>query len=861
MFCVIVEIRAAVRNAGMPARVPLAGGTQMLVHRLVTAALLLVTATAVLSPALAHHAAAPPPRPGRRDRLRGPACIARRPAGRGPRPTASSRPAAPIEKIYVVKPPVGRYHESLWEIAQNHLGDGRRYGEIFQLNKDRVQPDGSAHHRQPDPARLGAAHAAPTRTAPASSRDRRRDTARRTTSRARGTVPRPGRPAPPGPAGRAARTAEDGRQAARPRRRPGQRGRGRPADGRDHRVRPGAAPGRGPARPELPRRAGRGARCWPPGVLAALGRRRREQLWRRAFGARIAAAARPTRPSAEVALRLGAHEPSAGCSTPGLRLPGPSPSARRAAPRRPCSPPTSAPSNLDLWVPPPTRARPRPWTAVDDGQVWRLPARARLHRLDREPVAGALAPVPRAGLARHRQRRPGPGRPGGRARPDQPERARETVPPPCPPWPWSWPPTAGPTGCASPWSASARISPCSRPTGSPPCARLAEALPELEARAAEVADAMAMAGIGSVLTGRARGADPQTWAPHYLLMATPPIAAGAAAAARPWPRIRHAAAAGYVVAGDVPGAAWTWEIDGEGQLVASQLGFDVEAQLLPPQPARRAGRAVRAAPPAAGAPLTRGRQLACPPPSSCPAPRCPSRSPCSARSPCRRRASSSPTASPWSPSWSSTWPPTPAACTPTCWPAPSGRGACQPRSATPRSPGSPSGSASTGHRPPATWTPTPAGRLRLGPGVRVDWQVFRALAGLAAQARDPGREDGYLARALGLVDGQLLDRPGPGRYAWLAADDLEYEVTARVADAAHRLAAAAARPRRRRRRHGRRPGPACGWPSPTSCCGATCCWPPTPPATSTCSARWWTRCAPGPRWTRCCPGWPRRPRR
>ena len=40
-------------------------------------------------------------------------------------------------------PPQGRYHESLWEIAQQHLGDGRRYNEIFELNKDRVQPDGS----------------------------------------------------------------------------------------------------------------------------------------------------------------------------------------------------------------------------------------------------------------------------------------------------------------------------------------------------------------------------------------------------------------------------------------------------------------------------------------------------------------------------------------------------------------------------------------------------------------------------------------------------------------------------------------------------------------------------------------------
>src|ERR1039457_1403310 len=56
--CVIAEIRAAVRNVGIPRRVPLAGGTQALVHQLVTAALLVFAASAALSPALAHQAPA-----------------------------------------------------------------------------------------------------------------------------------------------------------------------------------------------------------------------------------------------------------------------------------------------------------------------------------------------------------------------------------------------------------------------------------------------------------------------------------------------------------------------------------------------------------------------------------------------------------------------------------------------------------------------------------------------------------------------------------------------------------------------------------------------------------------------------------
>jgi hypothetical protein len=83
-----------------------------------------------------------------------------------------------------------------------------------------------------------------------------------------------------------------------------------------------------------------------------------------------------------------------------------------------------------------------------------------------------------------------------------------------------------------------------------------------------------------------------------------------------------------------------------------------------------------------------------------------------------------------------------------------------------------------------------AGRLRLGSRVRVDWHVFRALAGSAGLAA-PGSaaEADYLARALDLVRGQLLDGRPPRRYAWLACSELEYEATAQVADTAHRLAA------------------------------------------------------------------------
>nr|BFE86548.1 hypothetical protein GCM10020093_091490 [Planobispora longispora] len=50
---------------------------------------------------------------------------------------------AKAKKVYVVQPPHGRHHESLWEIAEKCLGDGRRYPEIYRLNQHKEQPDGS----------------------------------------------------------------------------------------------------------------------------------------------------------------------------------------------------------------------------------------------------------------------------------------------------------------------------------------------------------------------------------------------------------------------------------------------------------------------------------------------------------------------------------------------------------------------------------------------------------------------------------------------------------------------------------------------------------------------------------------------
>ena len=104
----------------MPSRVPLAGPTQSAAHRLVTAALLLFTAAAALAPAI-HNAT--PPRPV-------PSVSAQVTPGPELAPqTAPAHTAPNAEKVYVVKPPVGRFHESLWEIAHNHLGEAAATGK------------------------------------------------------------------------------------------------------------------------------------------------------------------------------------------------------------------------------------------------------------------------------------------------------------------------------------------------------------------------------------------------------------------------------------------------------------------------------------------------------------------------------------------------------------------------------------------------------------------------------------------------------------------------------------------------------------------------------------------------------------
>jgi hypothetical protein len=782
--CVLVEVYAGIRGVGVPARVPLAGATQSVVHRLVVTALLLFTATTAIMPAFAGRDLTPvrPVQTQSQDFQPVPATPQQQ-AGRPVEAAVAENPQAksPTTKIYRVQPPAGRHHESLWEIAEKCLGDGRRYKEVYELNKGRVQPDGSkltiASLIRPGWILEMPADAAGARIVPAHDLDEYFRY-----GHAQPEPPAPEKPAPEPPAAQtpapeAPAEAEPPAPAVPP-----------PAGelGGDAETGGAEVPGQQaePA-PETPL-----SLEWPQhlavasllaaGLLAALGRRRREQLWERAFGQMIV---RPegAAATAEHALREGADPAAAELLDLGLRHM----SRELAAAGRTL--PTVygvhlGTGSLDLWIAPADRDAPAPWETFDDGQVWRLHASA-LPQLRAGDLADVLAPYP--GLVSIGTNET------GRILVDLeaahglialrgPDRTRRAVLA-----------AVAMELATNRWSDHMRITLVGfgaeladglaqiAPDRIRSVAALADALPELEGRSEEVRQALAASGADSVLTGRCRGMFGEAWMPHYLIMADQPTEQEAdrlIALARTGQRM----AAGYLVAGEIQGATWTWDVDAAGRLRAGVLGFDVAGQLVPEDQyhaiadlfrtaARLDGAALPAPvpgdePPADHRPVVDIRLLG-PIEVVAPGPMDESR-----RALCTEVLV-----------YLATHPGGvhPTVLSGAIWP----RGvSAAVRDATIARVSDWLGRNSRG-RPNLYYDDR--GRIKLGSDVRVDWAVFRWL--VWRSAAEPASEPAYLAYALDLVRGPLLaDRPR-GRYGWLAADELEYETTARVLDVAHRL--------------------------------------------------------------------------
>ncbi|MFG2089305.1 BTAD domain-containing putative transcriptional regulator [Spirillospora sp. NPDC048824] len=857
--CVAVEVYAGIRGVGVPARVPLAGGTQSLVHRLVVAALLLFTATTAIMPAFSGAGGLsqrPPVQTQSQEFHRIPAAPERTAVADR---VAADLAAEPLEKaattkIYRVQPPEGRHHESLWEIAEKCLGEGRRYKEIFALNKGHIQPDGTRltiaslirpgwilempadakgakvipagdldeyfryghavpdkpeKPREPAPAPEPAPEAEPKPqqpapppvsqppvtqappTAPQPPVSKAPPTAPQpSVSQAPPTAPQPEvtqtpetrkpetrKPEPAQPPVHGGPSGEMGGDA-------GSGGASVPGQGLDQQDETGTASGIG----------------WPhglaaasllaAGLLAVLGRRRRVQLWNRAFGTMVV---RPEGEAAgtERALRLGADDEAVRLLDLGLRHLSKSMAAGgRALPTvygvhigtASSDAAQAGQGSLDLWIAPADQNPPAPWQPYDDGQVWRLHGDA-LAGLEAADLGDVLAPYP--GLVSIGTND------NGRILVDLeaahglialrgPEDTRRAVLS-----------AVAMELATNRWSDHMRITLVGfggelgeglaeiAPDRIRSVPTLADALPELEGRSEEVRQALAASGVDSVLTGRCRGVFGEAWMPHYLIMADRPSEREAdrlVALARTGTRM----AAGYLVPGDVQGATWTWDVDEAGRLQAGVLGFDVDAQLVGDDDYRGVFELFR----------TAGRLESVELPGLAGGPEPPTAQQSSvdirllgpievdASGPMDddRRALCTEllvylAAHPEGVH--------PTVLSGAIWPRGASAGvrdACVARVSDWLG-------RDTRGRP--NLYHDERGRIRLGSEVRVDLNVFRWL--VWRSAAEPASETAYMAYALDLVRGPLLaDRPR-GRYAWLADHDLEYEAAARVIDVAHRL--------------------------------------------------------------------------
>ncbi|WP_433437754.1 BTAD domain-containing putative transcriptional regulator [Nonomuraea sp. CA-141351] len=717
--CVLVEVYAGVRRVGMPARVPLSGGTQALANKLVSAVLLLFTTGAMIAP-----------------------LVKLTPTPAAPPVTAVAYSAPIVEKaletnktkkVYVVQPPHGRHHESLWEIAEKCLGDGRRYPEIYRLNQAKEQPDGS-RLRMADLIRPGWVLDMPddARNAHIVPADQpREETLREHPGRAHVDRNLEHGSKTDHVEKRAEKRAE--KKAEAKHRQPEQRAEQQPiiqesqADFTDYLATASLA---------------------AAGLLLVLARRRREQLWRRVFGRRIVRP-RDDAAQAEVALRLGGDAPGARILDIGLRLLG----AELAAQNR--TPPTVygahlSARTLDLWIHPPDGDAPAPWTAQDGGQVWRLPAHE--GRLLEDQPGGAPYP----GLVSIGTDA------SGRVLIDL-EAAQGLIN------------VRGPQTTAAlaalavelatnRWSDRMRITlvgfgeelTAIAPDRIRSVGGLAEVLPELEASAAPRRE---------VLTGRVTGSPRDA---HYLLSAVAPTHEEA----RRLALLARRDTAGYVLAGDVPHATWTLEIGDDGRARITELGFDVQAQLLPRRHYQALVDLFRTADRVDGEPVPEAEPLEGLHP---PAVEIRILGPIEVTG-LRPLEEGRMALATELLVYLATHPGGvhPSVLGGVLWPRgvqPMVRDATIARVAE--------------WLGPDHLLADEAGRLRLGPEVRTDWALFREL--VRRSHGDPTARAVLLEKALGLVRGPLLTGRQPGRYAWLAAEDLEYDVAAEVADAAHQL--------------------------------------------------------------------------
>ncbi|PZF80510.1 BTAD domain-containing putative transcriptional regulator [Jiangella anatolica] len=547
-ICVLIELRSAVRGVGLPGRVPLSGPTQRFARALVAS--VLVATAAVGQAAAAAPAAAPeaPPVSVSAEAYDGQAEVTVTPEAPAAAPAAEAdvvyrlgdlvldpeEGAALVgQKVYIVQPPDGRYHDNLWDIAERTLGDGRRYQEIFELNRGREQPDGHelslARLIYPNWLLIVPADAAGVDVVTAE-------------------TPAPEVPPPP-PATPPVAPEEGGGY--------GQEGIGEAGAGLFADF---VATGEAESASTTPHAGLIDAGLLAAGVLAALELVRRRRRTPEPGGDEV---------EAEVALRIGAdpdrarwldhalRQLAAGCQEAGRPLP-------------PVYTAVVDSTSVELLLAPARADAPEPWSVLDEGRRWIL-NRADV-AVDPELRGRVLAPYPglvSLGRSGDRDVLVDLEAAGGPICIDgDPEATFEVV-------------TALAVELATnQWSDHLRVTADGLPDAlgvfDPGRLRLVDGveplLPELAARRADRLGA-------DVLTGRVRPGGAGSWMPEYLVLGTPPtgelaeqlVALTNAAGRSPL---------GVVCAGDVPGARWRIHVDAAGTLELPALGLSVRANQL-----------------------------------------------------------------------------------------------------------------------------------------------------------------------------------------------------------------------------------------------------------------------------------------
>ncbi|WP_405058396.1 hypothetical protein OG474_37455 [Kribbella sp. NBC_01505] len=160
VICLIAEAVGEIRGHGLSPRIPLGGGSQTLARRLISAVVLIAGAAGVGVPVASALTTSPGTVPTSVSAVQGgeheSASSFRQTEQRssvlsGAVQTGAKTPAgvrtdnghqSHVVKYTEVRPPHGRNYDCLWDIAERYLGEGRRYKEIYDLNHNKLQPDG-----------------------------------------------------------------------------------------------------------------------------------------------------------------------------------------------------------------------------------------------------------------------------------------------------------------------------------------------------------------------------------------------------------------------------------------------------------------------------------------------------------------------------------------------------------------------------------------------------------------------------------------------------------------------------------------------------------------------------------------------